>query len=350
MMHRRVLHRQKFQQPNTLGLAIVMERHAEDMLRAVIVRPVVKDKPRALLGTLDAPARENSGDLDHVLLCVSAIDADRVQLKQLARIIFIDPRRQAPVPLLGHFIHAKSGPAKWREDDWGPARRRSWRYTLRVVEIKQHRGTLGRRDEEVLKAAECPGTDRFLYIGWQQEAVRSFAHKDVEMIGPEVDHDLAQLPLRNRGTHNRKLLQLTTQLAELPHRAGPLQRRRVAARGRLTLHPLALADRIAVAARQIGAIVVEDLELPLALCKMLVRDAIGIELLIDPAHDADARDTVNFARAGPIRQTIQCMECRITRREHGRGLLHEKREQGGDVHVTLMTFRAPVPLRHGPRT
>src|SRR5688572_14839958 len=41
----------------------------------------------------DSPAREHASDLLHVLLCVSAIHAERVQFEQLARVVLVESTR-----------------------------------------------------------------------------------------------------------------------------------------------------------------------------------------------------------------------------------------------------------------
>src|SRR5207247_5269117 len=56
----------------------------------------------ALLRPPYAPAGENPGDVDHVLLSVAALRAERVQLEQLASVILVDALRhalQGPLPL-----------------------------------------------------------------------------------------------------------------------------------------------------------------------------------------------------------------------------------------------------------
>ena len=103
-------------------------------------------------------------------------------------------------------------------------------------------------------------------------------------------------------------MQLPAQLPELLHGAGIAHPCRVARRGGLALQTLALAGRVPVATGEIGAIVIEDLELPLALGEPRVGDVIGIELALDPLHDADVRDAVGFAGTGAVRQSIQRME------------------------------------------
>src|SRR5207253_7071356 len=51
-------------------------------------RPI--EKETLLVWLLNGPATEATRDFLYVLLCVSAVDAERVQLHQLARIIFVE--------------------------------------------------------------------------------------------------------------------------------------------------------------------------------------------------------------------------------------------------------------------
>src|SRR5438445_13261946 len=53
--------------------------------------PVVELEIPALLRALDAPAGENARDVDHVLLRVAAVHAQRVELEQLPGVVLIDP-------------------------------------------------------------------------------------------------------------------------------------------------------------------------------------------------------------------------------------------------------------------
>src|SRR3989441_8207767 len=141
------------------------------------------------------------------------------------------------------------------------------------------------------------------------------------MIRPEVDHHLTQLPLRQRGPDDRELLQLAAQLAELLHRAGIAQERRIAGCGGLTLQTLSLTGRVAISAGKVTAVVTEDLELALALGEVRVGHVIRMELPLDPFHHAEPRDAIGFAGTRAVRQPIQRMERRIARRQARAGYL-----------------------------
>ena len=194
MVHRGALTREKLEQPDAFVLPVIVEREPKDALGSVIVRPIAEHESCAAFRRLDAPTRENPGDLDDVLLRVAAVDAEGVQLQQLARVILVDAGRLASPPLLRHFVLPEPRPSEERAEPADGARRRrrrgTGRHTLRIVEIEQHRRTFGRRDQQVLKAAERTRPNGLLDIGRQQETICALADKDVEMIRPEIDHYL----------------------------------------------------------------------------------------------------------------------------------------------------------------
>src|SRR5204863_8464732 len=93
---------------------------------------------------------------------------------------------------------------------------------------------------------------------------------------------------------------------------------------------LALADCVAIAAVEIGTIVVEDLEFPLPRGEPWIGHMVGIELALDPAHHADPGDAVGFTWARAVREAIQRMEGGITRGQARAGSLHGEQRSGGN--------------------
>jgi len=96
VMHGGVLVGENLEQPYSFILTITLELLAQDDLVALVVGPVVVGESGAALRPLDAPAGEDARDVDDVLLRVAAIDAERVQLEQLACVVFVDARRPGP--------------------------------------------------------------------------------------------------------------------------------------------------------------------------------------------------------------------------------------------------------------
>src|SRR5690348_5824026 len=60
-----------------------------DLLTGVVQR---RDELKSAV-TIDGPAGERAGDVDHVLLRVAAVHAERVQLEQLAPVVFVEAAR-----------------------------------------------------------------------------------------------------------------------------------------------------------------------------------------------------------------------------------------------------------------
>ena len=305
------------EQPQPFVLTGALEGVAQDLFVAVIVRPVPVHEARAALRPLDAPPGENAGDVDDVLLAVAAIHAEGMELEELASVVLVDAPRHP-----------------FRIESPHPGRLSAGRHALRIVQIEEHGGTFRRRDQEVLEPAQRVGTDRFLYIGRHQEAVGTLADEDIEVIRPEIDHHFAQLSLRNGRPHDGELLELTAQLPEFAHRRGApgalgaLQTGGVAARRRLALHALALAPGVGEPPGELGTIVIENLELPLALREPGVVDAIRLELPLDPPHDAEPCDAVGFAGTRAIREAIQGVKRGIARGEALGGSLRGEHTSG----------------------
>jgi hypothetical protein len=66
---------------------------------------------------------------------------------------------------------------------------------LPVIEVKQHRRALGRGDQQVLELPEGVRADHGFDVGRRKRAIRALAEEHVEVVGPEIDHDLVELAL-----------------------------------------------------------------------------------------------------------------------------------------------------------
>src|SRR5256886_14054820 len=102
------------------------------------------------LGIFDGPAGERAGHLDHVLLGVAAIHAERMQLEQLAAEVLVDAAARAAAAL------RQRGPLRLRR-------------ALPVVQVVQHGGTARHGDEQLVKTPQGVGTDH-APVGWQPQA------------------------------------------------------------------------------------------------------------------------------------------------------------------------------------
>src|SRR5579884_1804471 len=97
---------------------------AEHHLRTFVMHAVVIFKAAAAPGRRERPTGKTSRHFNHVALSVPSIDAECVELEQLASVVFVQPA-------------AVSSPRKARG-------KTVWPYRLPVVQIKQHGGALGR--------------------------------------------------------------------------------------------------------------------------------------------------------------------------------------------------------------
>src|SRR5439155_10649761 len=118
---------------------------AEDGLLAAVVHERTEDEARGVARTVDRPARERARHLGDVLLRVAAVDAERVQLHQLARVVLVEAGALAAI---------------------GPEPRREVRSRAEpVVEVKEHRGMRRRPTEQVTEPAERVGPDDVALVG-----------------------------------------------------------------------------------------------------------------------------------------------------------------------------------------
>ena len=189
-----------------LDAASGLERVAEHPLDAAIVGLLVEDEAARLARLPQRPSRERARDVDDVLLRVAAVDAERVQLHQLAAVVFIQPSAAAQP----------------------------------VVEIEEHRRALRDRTEKIAKAAEDVGPDHVALVLQHHRLVVDLAGEHVEMIEPEIDEHFLELTLAVDGAQQLGGLQLLQHLL-IPTLKCPFLR-----------HDFVLADRgrRPVAARQ----------------------------------------------------------------------------------------------------
>ncbi len=123
------------------------------------------------------PPGEDLRKLLHVLLRVTTIHTERVQLQQLARVVLVEP---APLSCAASPGRAQRG---------GTNR-------LEVVEIYEHRRMLRRRKHEVLETSEDMRPDRLAFVAageWRHQHLRARGH--AQMIRPEGDQPLHERTL-----------------------------------------------------------------------------------------------------------------------------------------------------------
>ena len=128
-------------------------------------------KPPPCRGLLDRPAGERARHLGDVLLRVAAVDAERVQLHQLARVVLVQPARRAWRCRRAGIAGMAGVERRRRRAHRGRACGRSVG-AHPVVEIEEHRRALRRRLEQIAEPAEDVRADGVALVLGEQEARR----------------------------------------------------------------------------------------------------------------------------------------------------------------------------------
>src|SRR3989449_10496867 len=86
VMHRGRMVREQLEDPNPLVHAVAsLKPDTQHLLLPFIMRPLVELKVAALPGPLDAPAGEDARHVDHVLLRVAAVHAERSEERRVGK-------------------------------------------------------------------------------------------------------------------------------------------------------------------------------------------------------------------------------------------------------------------------
>ena len=160
---------------------------AHDRLRAGFVQRCDKDGvavgrarrhqplPRAAAKPGDGQPGQYLGKGRDVGLRIAGTHPQRVQFHDLARQIFVEPRRLPPPARADAVGHRTVGPE-----------------TLRLIEIEQHGGMPHRRDQEIRKFAHDVGADRLELVIAGKTDHRQLVGRHGEMVGPEVDEPFGE--------------------------------------------------------------------------------------------------------------------------------------------------------------
>ena len=147
----------------------------------IVIRVVVAECPfkHARAGTLpNRPAGETQRHLPDVRLRVAAIHAQRVQFHQFACVVLVGIRRRAHV----------------------------------IVQVIQHRRAACTRVEQVRKCPQRVGANHIAIIS---RLVILHGHDiDVEVVRPQLNHALKQLPLAEGRSQNRRFRQFVSHKAK----------------------------------------------------------------------------------------------------------------------------------------
>ena len=151
------------------------DRYAEHQLRVVVVAAGVVEEAAGTAVTgvaVAAPAGERPRHLDHVLLRVAAVDAERVQFHQLAGVVLV-----------------RRGPR-----------------AVRVVQVGQHRRAGSAADEQLEEVGQRQLAEDLAILEHLVDA--DGVDVGVEVIAPELHHPLEQLPVRIDRARDRRLGEL----------------------------------------------------------------------------------------------------------------------------------------------
>src|ERR1019366_6109078 len=289
-----------------LDAAAGREPVAEDDLRARVVHLRIElERTAAELGTGKGPAGERAGDVDHVLLRVAAVDAERVKLEELAAVVLVEPAA-APRELLLLLRREQSDAAvaacstatggRQRHEPWAVA----VGLTLPVVQIEEHRGALGDRLEQHAEFSERVRADHLALVLRELIALgRPLLDVDREVVEPEVGHDLLELALGKEGTVDASALRLDRD----PSGAGRgLAQLRTVGRTELGAVSFRLQALKQLIRRRIlplellgaGVVALEGGEVLVALG---VADALRVKLQVDPLVDSHGPHGLRVAGA-----------------------------------------------------
>ena len=317
-------------------LAARLDLVPEHDLLLAIVNPRLEPEAASLARTDDGPAGEGAGDVDHVLLRVAAVHAERVQLHQLAAVVFVEaallPRRVRVLRRARRRRHREpradsrvaSRPAE--EPGAGPRLRPHLVgvgiRALPVVEIEEHRGALGRRAEQIAELAEDVRPDRVALVLGEVLLRRSLTGEHVEVIEPEIGHHFFELAFtvgRPQDLLAGELREHFARLARGLHLLGRPDRLAVGRRIRLLCHRR-IAGRVLphllphlergheVFAGEVARAHGQRLESGEARRHARVGEALRVQLLIDVRRQADLPHAIHVAGPRAVADPVQDMQ------------------------------------------
>ncbi len=141
-------------------------------------RRSARARPPSAERAADRPARQHFREFRDVGLRVAAVDAERVQLQDLAREILVQAELAAAVA-----AHERRG-------------RRARAHRGLVVEIQDHRGMPLGREQQIVEIARHVRPDRFLLVQARERGERLLVGRHREVVAPEVHEPLDERPIR----------------------------------------------------------------------------------------------------------------------------------------------------------
>jgi hypothetical protein len=111
-----------------------------------------------------------------VPLRVTAVNAERVQFHKLAGVVFI--QSASAVVGASHPRHRRVGIG-----------------AQPIVQIKEHRRTLGSGEQEIFESAESMRPNGVPVVSGGQPTIGSFRGENIEVVAPKIHHDFIELSL-----------------------------------------------------------------------------------------------------------------------------------------------------------
>jgi hypothetical protein len=151
------------------GRAAALKALAQQRLAAVVVQARRKAEAAGAL-RVHRPAREDAGQLAHIVLAVAAIDTQGVQFHQLTGVVFVESTAAA-VGVGG--VGSDGG---------------AFGYALRLVQVEQHGRMASAGQQQVFKPAQCMGANGVEHVVAHVGPHRALACKHIEVVEPELGH------------------------------------------------------------------------------------------------------------------------------------------------------------------
>jgi len=131
-----------------------------------------------------------------------------------------------------------------------------------------------------------------LVVGTARTAIGTFGGKNIEMIVPEIDHELVELPLALHRTEQARLLQLVDDHARRPHHIA-------------SEAPFFSDLRRRIELEQFSAVEPDGLQRRNLLFDPVIRDFFGFELIVEIGAHSDSIHSLNGVRYGTKARPIE---------------------------------------------
>ena len=161
----------------------------------------------------DSPPSERTRDLDDILLRVSAVNAEGVELEKFSRVIFVEAAHHTT---LRHRVWRRLRRAAPTRQPLH-LRRRMWIRAHPVVQVHQHGRAFGRGPKQLAETTKNMRANRLALVLTDVNLCLSLAREHVEVVEPKVDEDFLELTFAVHGAHEFGFSKLRENLTSPPH-------------------------------------------------------------------------------------------------------------------------------------